>query len=204
MSVLRERRHRETERSIQQAALRLAAEHGVESVTVEAICAAAGISVRTFFNYFPFKEAAFAISAPPFPEEAVAAFLSSKAPLLEALTELLVAQLGHVGEEDRRIVRVLRKIAVEHPRIHAMQISKVHEFDAELATLIAKRLGKPDHDTGCRAIAAALTAALRVVIDAWSERNKGDLTTALRGGLSALRLLARQSATAEKPRVGAA
>lgn len=58
---LRERKKRATRAALAEAAVRLAAEHGAEKVTVEAISAAAGVSVRTFFNYFDSRDEAFVV-----------------------------------------------------------------------------------------------------------------------------------------------
>ncbi len=52
---------RATRAALTEAAVRLAAEHGAEKVTVEAISAAAGVSVRTFFNYFDTRDDAFVV-----------------------------------------------------------------------------------------------------------------------------------------------
>ncbi|MET1063637.1 MAG: helix-turn-helix domain-containing protein [Arthrobacter sp.] len=53
---LRERKKAETWTALHEAAAALALEHGVEETTVEAIAASAGVSPRTFFNYFQVKE----------------------------------------------------------------------------------------------------------------------------------------------------
>ncbi|MFI6923855.1 TetR/AcrR family transcriptional regulator [Nonomuraea spiralis] len=52
----RERRRAEKRQAIRMAAVRLALDHGLDAVTVEAVSAAADISPRTFFNYFASKE----------------------------------------------------------------------------------------------------------------------------------------------------
>ncbi|MFD6364649.1 TetR/AcrR family transcriptional regulator, partial [Streptomyces roseolus] len=56
---LRERKKRATRAALVEAAVRLAVERGVENVTVDAISAAAGVSTRTFFNYFDSRDEVF-------------------------------------------------------------------------------------------------------------------------------------------------
>lgn len=53
---LRERKKRETRRSLSEVATRLFAEHGFEEVKISEIAAAANVSEKTVFNYFPTKE----------------------------------------------------------------------------------------------------------------------------------------------------
>lgn len=72
---LRERNRLDTWSLIHDQASGMALEIGLHKTTVEAIADAAGISKRTFFNYFPTKEDAVLGSQPPtLPDEAVTAF----------------------------------------------------------------------------------------------------------------------------------
>ncbi|MEV0648227.1 helix-turn-helix domain-containing protein [Phytomonospora sp. NPDC050363] len=59
-----EGKKRATRRAIQEAAVRLAVQHGVDGVSVEAISAAAGIARSTFFTHFKSKEDALTPEAP--------------------------------------------------------------------------------------------------------------------------------------------
>lgn len=53
---LRERKRRQTRRELVRAAMRLFEEKGYEETTVAEIASAAGVSTKTFFNYFASKD----------------------------------------------------------------------------------------------------------------------------------------------------
>ena len=103
---LRERRRLQTELEIQRATLSLAQEQGFDNVTTEAIADRAGISPRTFFNYYPNKEAA-AVGRPPgFPEHAKAVFQAGQGPIRDDLRNLLVAHLDQLAERLDIVQRI--------------------------------------------------------------------------------------------------
>lgn len=193
---LLERRKIETRRLIQQSALELVRDQGIEAATVEAICEAAGISQRTFFNYFAFKEAVFIVSPEPLPAAAVERFLAAPGDLMDDLIDLMVAHavlMQRTRQEGLLMREMMRTGAITkaHPRLAMLQMAEFHKFDVQLQQVIAARLGRPADDPACIALAGALLGANRGTVDRWMEDQEIRLPEAIRAGLVAMVTLVR-------------
>ncbi|KPC82373.1 MULTISPECIES: TetR family transcriptional regulator [unclassified Streptomyces] len=176
---LRERKKQATRRAIAEAAVRLAAEHGVENVTVEAISEAAGVSPRTFFNYFPSHDDAFVLVDDEVGErirESVRLAPADRPPL-DVVRDALVAELD--GFEARKELWVLQcKVLQRSPHlIHRGLKAHVAEERA-LAVAITDWLGSTRPGTDAppgasvfpRLLAAVAQTALRVAVEHWCDR----------------------------------
>ena len=98
---LRDRKRRATKTAIQDCATALVMDKGVDNVTVEDICDAAGISRRTFFNYVDSKESAI-LGDPPraLTEAEISEFISVQHPdLCRAVIRLAGLTTGFVGAD---------------------------------------------------------------------------------------------------------
>lgn len=143
---LRERKRLATRKAIQVAVLDLVARHGYDRVTVEEISEAADISPRTFFNYFASKEAAAIGDAPALPgEEDVRGFVESgpETDLLTGLADLLTKAVD-MAADDADLIRERRRIMREYPHLFAMRMATMRAFEDDLASVVARRLGRDD------------------------------------------------------------
>ena len=100
MTGLRERKKLDTRRALSDAALKLAFEHGFDGVTREAIADLAGVSLRTFNNYFTGKYEAIGYRQSERLRRSIEVLRSRSAdePLWTSITEAVLAPL----EEDFR------------------------------------------------------------------------------------------------------
>lgn len=175
---LRERKKAATRLALHEAALRLALEHGPDRITVEAIADEAGVSRRTFSNYFANKEEALfygqhqrmrevvtMIQARPAGEPAWAALTAAAAEFYNAR--------GDLDPEWTARTRLMRR----HPSLAAAQMQSFAAMEREVAAEVTVRLGPSADPSGVRAklIAATFLAALRVALTAWLE-NPADST----------------------------
>ena len=190
---LRQRRKVETTELIQRGAIELARARGVAAVTIEAICEAAGISQRTFFNYFPYKEAVFLLPPPPLPAAAVERFVTGTGDIVEDLSELLVAQITEM-ERSSHMGAIMREIAETHPRLMPLQMAEFQKFEAELQRLIAGRLGTDPEDVRAMVLAQAMIGVTRATIDRSVGQQDYGLPQKLREGFAALVNIFRGSA----------
>src|SRR6202167_3155347 len=98
---LRERKKLATRRELRRVALRLIAERGFSNVTVEEIAEAANVSPRTFFNYFPSKEAALFGADPELAAATRDAIVHQTPgePVVTVLGSIMTAQARTVADE---------------------------------------------------------------------------------------------------------
>jgi AcrR family transcriptional regulator len=168
---LRERKKTATRQALHQAAVRLAIAHGADKITVEAIADEAGVSRRTFSNYFANKEEALLYGD----HQRISALIgmvrarpAGERPW-EALTEAAREFYRQVGELDPAWVAQTRLLR-SHPALLAQQLNTFAAVERELAATVTARMSEPD-PSGVRARLAAATflASLRVALHIWLD-----------------------------------
>ena len=138
--TLRARKKAETWSAIHEAAAALAVQHGVEGTTVEAVAAAAGVSPRTFFNYFPAKEdAVLGMRAPSLDPELLDGF-SLERDLLGQVSRLLLAvsRSAYAGRDAERRRRLLQ----DHPSLGRRRHELMLEAEALVRHTLAELLAR--------------------------------------------------------------
>jgi AcrR family transcriptional regulator len=176
---LRERKKQQTRQAIHTAAMRLFAKRGFEATTIADIAAAADISPRTFFAYFPSKEeVVFAKFEPAF--EDFDRSLSERPPGTTAL-EALRAWIGRAAKEfsgDTDAARLEARLRRESPAVAACDLQHRSQFERRLAEAVGEDLGEPADALRPRLVAAAAVAALQASSDAADAILEGDPETA--------------------------
>jgi AcrR family transcriptional regulator len=174
---LRARKKERTRDELAAAALALFEEHGFDGATVEAIAAAADVSPRTFFRYFPTKEdVLFDDDAGDGGQRAtlVMAALrhhpSATSPglVLRDVMQALVATY----ETELPTLLLRKRVIAATPALRTRAIERRHTWEAAVVDALRDRFGS-DADTTfeLRVTVAAITAGMNVAIDAWLESN---------------------------------
>lgn len=164
---LRERKKQATRLALRDAAIRLMTEADPQSVTVEAICAEAGVSRRTFFNYFDSKEEALFA----WDEEAgrrMTATIRDHAPGSSPFVAASVA----VRDMFRRAVadksqQPLQRLLTSHPDLVAAGMRVGRALEQAVAEGVAERTGREAGDLYVQTVSAAVSAGIRVVSRNW-------------------------------------
>jgi AcrR family transcriptional regulator len=175
---LRERKKLATRLTIRRAALDLIAERGFSHVTIEDIAAAADVAPRTFFNYFPSKEAVL-FGADPGRVEQIRARLVHDLPGHSALDALRVvftdqvrtvlSELAELGGDPMRWARQM-KAAHADPQFRAAQAAHSAQSEAGVAAALAERLGSDtERDPYPLTLASAAMGVLRATLSFWAS-----------------------------------
>lgn len=160
---LRETKKLATRKALSSATRRLAVTHGLDAVTVEMVCDDAGVSVRTFFNYFESKEAAIVGEPPAIGTPRSRQVFLDGGPTGRLLTDLMVLldPTEAIEAEGRDEITMAFKLIQSEPKVLALQLAKGIEHERILTGMIAARRGLPADDSDCTTIAAVAQTVLR-------------------------------------------
>lgn len=168
---LRERKKLATRSALSQAALRLAVERGLENVRVEEIAAEAGVSPRTFNNYFSSKEEAIVAHGVDRAARVRAALRARPAgePPWEAVSYAIAEQFSDERELDRAWATQARLVR-DTPALVGEQLKFYASIERLLAEGIAERTGTDaECDLYPRLAAGVVISSVRVAFDYWLE-----------------------------------
>ena len=163
---LRERKKRRTREAIESAALRLFDERGFAATTIAEIATVADVSPRTFFGYFPSKEAVLYGES----GEAFAAFERDLAvPRDPGVTTAIDVLRGwihtwfteHPPQLERE--RLLHRLKATEPSVAAYERQLMARFEDAMTDALAADLGLEPGDVRARMVAAAAVASLRAL-----------------------------------------
>ncbi|MFB7470559.1 TetR family transcriptional regulator [Kitasatospora sp. NPDC056184] len=140
----RDRKKARTRDSIRSTALDLFEEQGFERTTVDQICRRVDIAHRTFFRYYPTKEAL--LFGWDFGQAILDAFAAAPAelPLWGALDHALTVTDGRLEEpvEHTERRRRLRRALIDAQRsVHNYALVVIDGFTERIITVAAERLG---------------------------------------------------------------
>jgi AcrR family transcriptional regulator len=183
---LTERRKAETRLEIAREAVRLFTTNGVSATSAEEIAAAAGISLRTLWRYFPSKESCVlpllttgiditARCLRIWPHNAGATGLLEE---MERGSDELVTHLPTLLD----LVRLTRT----DPGLRAVWLQVHHDAEPVFAAVLAQRAGLSDQDLTTKMQAAVINSALRVAIEhlaGHSDITEADALETLRAAL---------------------
>lgn len=179
---LRERKKQATRDALRLATLRLTVQRGWDRVRVEDIAAEAGVSTRTFNNYFASKEEAFLATAYERAARVEAALAARPAdePLWPALTTAIVDSFAmeEVELPQARLDAPPPDLAGEQFKTHLV-------IERALARAVARRIGVDvEQDIYPRLVASAAVGATRVAFGHWNQTgSEQPLRAALRDAL---------------------
>lgn len=160
---LRARRKRATRDALGESALQLFAARGFDAVAVEEIAAAAGVSRRTFFRYFPSKEAAFFAEQERRLDDfraTLRAQADQDAPTVSIRRAAL--QMAAVYETERSSVLREHRMMIASTSLHAYDAQLDGRWEAALRdALLADGADPLDAVTSAGAVLGVMRAVLR-------------------------------------------
>jgi AcrR family transcriptional regulator len=176
MSSLRERHAERTRDAIVAAAFELFAAKGYAETTIDEIAERADVAPRTFFRYFPAKEAVLFHGADNEVDEAVAELRARPADETpyESLLAVLRSRAADMTTGDKREV-MIAKFAAENSRLFEHHRAVVMcQFEESITEVLKERGGEATDDLEVEAAVAAVLATFGTAVRSWIRSGAND------------------------------
>lgn len=170
-----------TRQALRQAALELFAAQGFDATTTEEIAERAGVSVRTFFRYFPTKEQVLFHGRYDFVQTFADGLRALPASLgdLDAMRAAFLASSPGFADRRKALHLYEQAVASSHTlrgREQILQIENVHT----IAEAIAGRRGDEQPDEACALLAAIGLLTYRRALGRWlAGPERGDFADSI-------------------------
>jgi AcrR family transcriptional regulator len=175
---LRTRKRVETRAALVQAAYAIVRDAGFEGLTAEAVADRAGVSRRTFFNYFPSVESVLTASVTEF-FASVGARLDAR-PVDEDVLASALAVVTDPGDGDLlERIGVLAAAGEASPHARGLILVELHTWLDWLEGWLRRRLGPEADDLYVATLASSLVGSAEAAFRVWLRH---DSTTADAGG----------------------
>ena len=166
---LRDRKRRQTRAAIAQAAMGLFVQRGFDQVSVAQIAAAAGVSQKTVYNYFPAKADMFFDEASDILAELLAAvrYRTAGQSALEAVMTFVAGRAEWAaGRRPASPTGAFRRLIAASAALQAHQRLMFGRYERALASLLAEETGAEPGSVEPFVASVALIAVLRAPFEA--------------------------------------
>jgi AcrR family transcriptional regulator len=175
----REQNKLDTRRAIAEAALTLARRQGAGAFTVDQIAAGAGVSRRTFFNYFHSAEEALNVSTESFLELAISRF--AERPADEPLLDAMIASLAATAKVQSLAVHgELFRMAAGNPELLRAQLHAWERAETRIVEAVTDRLKGASSSLYVSALVGSVLSCAKAALQDWAaDSPDGDAGAAL-------------------------
>ena len=186
---LRDRRRAETQRAIQRHAVRLFIERGYDTVTVNEVAEAAGVSPMTLYRHFPTKEDLVLVDQHNLLIAAQIAAGPAYGPLVRRIGRALVEaadQLVRSRDDADELLLERLRVMIATPALRARHLDSQYATQQAIVDALRGEGDDPEAEFRARAAAGACLATLHVALLRWSdEGGRSDLAGLIAAALSA-------------------
>ena len=142
-------------------------ENGLDNVTTDEIAAASGVSTRTFFNYYPNKEAAAVGHPPVFTKAQMDTLRDGTGPLAADLKQLLDSHIAALSERED-IIRMVGTVLRSNDKARGILEGLLGAERQMLTETLLSRVGNLQT---AASLAGSVTNAIRATIFLWEEED---------------------------------